>query len=46
MKWLEKFGWENLDHPIFGPHLAPSDLYLFPKINEFLGSKWMQLMKK
>jgi hypothetical protein len=46
VKWLEKFGWENLDHPIFGLDLAPSDFHLFPKFNEFLSCKWMQLMKK
>jgi hypothetical protein len=36
-----KTGWEHLDHPSFSPDLAPSDFHLFPKMNEFLCSKWM-----
>jgi histone-lysine N-methyltransferase SETMAR len=40
-KLLEKFGWETFDHPPYSPDLAPSDLYIFPKMKEFLGSKQM-----
>jgi transposase len=38
-KLLEKFGWENLEHPPYSPDLAPSNFHLFPKMKEFLGSK-------
>jgi histone-lysine N-methyltransferase SETMAR len=38
---LEKFGWENLDHPPYSPDLASSDFHLFSKIEEFLGCKRM-----
>jgi hypothetical protein len=34
-----KAGWEN--HSPFSPDLAPSDFHLFPKMKEFLSSKWM-----
>jgi histone-lysine N-methyltransferase SETMAR len=40
-KVVGKFGWENLDHPPYSPDLVPSDFHLFPKMKEFLGSKWM-----
>jgi histone-lysine N-methyltransferase SETMAR len=40
-KLLEKFGWENLDHPPYSPDLAPSNFHFFPKMKEFLGSKRM-----
>jgi histone-lysine N-methyltransferase SETMAR len=36
-----KTGWENFDHPPYGPDLAPSDFHLFPKMKEFLGGKQM-----
>jgi histone-lysine N-methyltransferase SETMAR len=38
---LEKFGWENLDHPTYSSDLAPSDFHLFSKLKEFLGGKRM-----
>jgi histone-lysine N-methyltransferase SETMAR len=38
---LEKFGWENRDHPAHSPDLAPSNFHLFPKMREFLGGKRM-----
>jgi histone-lysine N-methyltransferase SETMAR len=38
---LEKFGWENPDHPPFCPDMVPSDFHLFPKRKEFLSGKWM-----
>jgi hypothetical protein len=38
---LEKFGLENIGHPPYSPDLAPSDFHLFPKMEEFLGGKWM-----
>jgi hypothetical protein len=38
---LDKFGWENLNHPPYSPNLEPSDFNFFPKMKEFLGSKRM-----
>jgi hypothetical protein len=38
-KLLEKFDWENLDHPSYSPDLASSDFHLFPKMKEFFGDK-------
>jgi histone-lysine N-methyltransferase SETMAR len=38
---LEKFGWENLDHPPCSPDLAPSDFHLFLKMEEFLDCRRM-----
>jgi hypothetical protein len=29
---LEKFGWENIDHPLYSPDLVPSDIHLFSKM--------------
>jgi hypothetical protein len=40
-KFLEKFGWENLDHAPSSADLAPSDFHIFPKMEEFLGGKQM-----
>jgi hypothetical protein len=40
-KLLEKFGWENLDHPPYSLHLAPSDFHLFAKNESFFGRKRM-----
>jgi histone-lysine N-methyltransferase SETMAR len=40
-KLLEKFGWENFDHPPYSPDLAPSDFHLLTKMKELLGGEWM-----
>ena len=33
---LREFQWELLPHPPYSPDLAPSDLFLFPKLKEHL----------
>ena len=39
MTALQELGYELLDHPPYSPELAPSDFYLFPKLNESLRGK-------
>jgi histone-lysine N-methyltransferase SETMAR len=36
---LQEFGWKVFEHITYSPELAPSDFYLFPKLNKFLGVK-------
>jgi hypothetical protein len=36
-KFLEKFGWENLDHLPYSPDLVPSYFHLFPKNERVFG---------
>jgi histone-lysine N-methyltransferase SETMAR len=31
--------YERLEHPPYSPHLAPSDVYLFPKLKLFLAGQ-------
>ena len=33
---IRNAGFELLRHPSYSPDLAPSDFYLFPKLNEFM----------
>lgn len=37
--WLERSGWDVLDHPPHSPDLAPSDFYLFGPLKVHLGGK-------
>jgi len=36
---LEKFKWDILDHPLYGPDLAPSDFHLFLHLEEHLAGR-------
>ncbi|GFW56834.1 histone-lysine N-methyltransferase SETMAR [Trichonephila clavipes] len=36
---IRSFGWEQIDHPLYSPDLAPSDFHLFRNLKEFLGGK-------
>ncbi|GFY10141.1 histone-lysine N-methyltransferase SETMAR [Trichonephila clavipes] len=36
---IRSFGWEQIDHPLYSPDLAPSDFHLFRYLKEFLGGK-------
>ena len=33
------FRWEQMDHPLYSPDLAPSDFHLFLHLKKFLGGK-------
>jgi histone-lysine N-methyltransferase SETMAR len=33
-------GWEQFDHPPYGPDLAPSDFHVFLHLKTFLGGLW------
>ncbi len=37
--WLERLGWDVLDHPLYSPELAPSDFYPFGPLKVHLGGK-------
>jgi histone-lysine N-methyltransferase SETMAR len=36
---LRRYNWEVLDHPPYGPDLAPSDFYLFGPLKKHLGGR-------
>ena len=36
---ITSFKWEQMDHPLYSPDLAPSDYHLFLHLKKFLGSK-------
>ena len=36
---IAEFGWEVLQHPLYSPHLAPSDFHLFGPMKKFLAGK-------
>jgi len=36
---ITTFGWEQLDHPLYSPVLAPSDFHLFLHLKSFLASR-------
>lgn len=36
---IQKFGWEQFDHPPYSPDLAPSDYHLFLNLKRELGGK-------
>jgi histone-lysine N-methyltransferase SETMAR len=36
---ITTFGWEQFDHHLYSPDLAPSDFYLFLHLNSFLGGR-------
>jgi len=36
---LERWGWENLEHPSYSPGPAPSDFHLFPNMKKHLHAK-------
>jgi hypothetical protein len=33
------FGWEQFDHPLYSPHLAPSAFHMFLYLKTFLGDQ-------
>lgn len=37
--FLERLKWDVFGHPPYSPDLAPSDYYLFPQLNGYLGGK-------
>ena len=37
---ITSFKWEQIDHPLYSPDLAPSDYHLFLRLKKFLGGKW------
>jgi hypothetical protein len=37
---IATFGWEQLNHPPYGPDLAPSDFHVFLHVKTFLGGRW------
>ena len=36
---IASFKWEQMDHPLYSPDLAPSDFHLFLHLKKFLGGK-------
>ncbi|GFO41893.1 histone-lysine N-methyltransferase SETMAR [Plakobranchus ocellatus] len=36
-QWLQRYGWEILNHPAHSPDLAPSDFHLFGPLKRHLG---------
>jgi len=36
---ITTFGWEQFDHPLYSPDLAPSDLHLFLHLKSFLAGR-------
>jgi hypothetical protein len=36
---ITTFGWEQFDHPLYSPDLAPSDFHLFLHLKSFLGGR-------
>jgi hypothetical protein len=36
---IATFGWEQFDHPLNSPGLAPSDLHVFLHLKTFLGGR-------
>ena len=36
---IRSFGWDQIDHPLYSPDLAPSDFHLFRYLKEFFGDK-------
>ena len=36
---ITSFRWEQIDHPLYSPDLAPSDFHLFLHLKNFLGGK-------
>jgi len=36
---LTSFRWEQMDHPLYSPDLAPRDFHLFLHLKKFLGGK-------
>ena len=37
---ITSFKWEQMDHPLYSPILAPSNYHLFLRLKKFLGGKW------
>jgi len=37
---ITSFKWEQMDHLLYSPDLAPSDYHLFLHVKKFLGGKW------
>ena len=40
MAAIQQWGFELVEHPPYSPDLAPSDYYLFPKLNKELGGHY------
>jgi histone-lysine N-methyltransferase SETMAR len=37
---ITTFGWEQFDHPLYSPDLAPSDFQVFLHLRTFLSGWW------
>ena len=37
---ITTFGWEQFDHPLYSPDLAPGDCHLFLHLKSFVAGPW------
>lgn len=42
----EHIVWETFEHPLYSPHLAPSNYHLFLNLKRFLGSQSQQSIQE